>query len=159
MTIRAAQKNFYGKNERGFIYADTDSIHCDLLPEEIQGIKVHDKNFCCWKLESCWDIGLFVRQKTYIEHITHEDLNKIDNPYYNIKCAGMPESCKKLFQLSMQGYIPTDEDNFTEEQKEFLKTKRTLTDFKKGLKITGKLMPKRIKGGVLLVETCYEMRE
>ena len=158
-TIRAAQKNFYGKNERGFIYADTDSIHCDLLPEEIQGIKVHDKNFCCWKLESCWDIGLFVRQKTYIEHITHEDLNKIDNPYYNIKCAGMPESCKKLFQLSMQGYIPTDEDNFTEEQKEFLKTKRTLTDFKKGLKITGKLMPKRIKGGVLLVETCYEMRE
>ena len=158
-TIRTAQKNFYGKNERGFIYADTDSIHCDLLPEEIQGIKVHDKNFCCWKLESCWDIGLFVRQKTYIEHITHEDLNKIDKPYYNIKCAGMPESCKKLFQLSMQGYIPTDEDNFTEEQKEFLKTKRTLTDFKKGLKITGKLMPKRIKGGVLLVETCYEMRE
>ena len=66
---------------------------------------------------------------------------------------------KKIFQLSMQRYIPTDEDNFTEEQKEFLKTKRTLTDFKKGLKITGKLIPKIIKGCVLLVETCYEMRE
>ena len=29
-TIRAAQANYHGKNERGFIYADTDSIHCDL---------------------------------------------------------------------------------------------------------------------------------
>ena len=37
-TIRAAQKNFYGKNKRGFIYADTDSIHCNLMPEEIKGI-------------------------------------------------------------------------------------------------------------------------
>ena len=30
-TIRDAQKNYYGENKRGFIYADTDSIHCDLL--------------------------------------------------------------------------------------------------------------------------------
>ena len=76
-TIRAAQKNYYGKDERGFIYADTDSIHCDLKPEEIQGIKVDPKEFSCWKLESCWDVGWFVRQKTYIEHITHEDLEQI----------------------------------------------------------------------------------
>ena len=26
-TIRAAQMNYYGPNKRGFIYADTDSIH------------------------------------------------------------------------------------------------------------------------------------
>lgn len=157
-TIRAAQKNYHGVNERGFIYADTDSIHCDLLPEEMQGITVHDKNFCCWKLESCWDIAIFARQKTYIEHVTHEDLEPIDKPYNNIKCAGMPDRCKNLFELSMQGYVPSDEDKFNEEQLQFLSEKREITDFKIGLKIPGKLMPKRIRGGVLLVESNYEMR-
>lgn len=157
-TIRAAQKNFYGSDKRGFIYADTDSIHCDLKPEEIVGIKVDDKNFCCWKLESCWDIGYFTRQKTYIEHVTHENLKPIDKPYYNIKCAGMSKKPKKLFELSMIGYIPQPEDNFTEEDLEFLKTKRTIEDFKIGLKVPGKLIPKRIHGGVVLEETTYEMR-
>ena len=157
-TIRAAQKNYYGKDERGFIYADTDSIHCDLAPEEIKGITVHDKNFCCWKLESSWDIGIFTRQKTYIEHVIAEDLNPIEEPYYNVKCAGMPQKCKDLFVKSMQGYVPTEEDDFTEEEIEFLKTKRTIEDFKIGLRVPGKLMPKRIRGGVLLVDTTYEMR-
>lgn len=157
-TIRAAQKNFYGADKRGFIYADTDSIHCDLKPEEIVGIKVDDKNFCCWKLESCWDIGYFTRQKTYIEHVTHENLKPIDKPYYNIKCAGMSKKPKKLFELSMMGYVPQPEDNFTEEDLEFLKTKRTIEDFKIGLKVPGKLIPKRIHGGVILEETTYEMR-
>lgn len=157
-TIRAAQKNYYGKDKRGFIYADTDSIHCDLKPEEIKGIKVHDRNFCCWKLESCWDKAIFTRQKTYIEHVTHEDLEPIDNPYYNVKCAGMPQKCKDLFVTSMLGYEPKEEDNYTEDEIKFLKTKRTLEDFKIGLKIPGKLIPKRIRGGVLLVDTTYEMR-
>lgn len=157
-TIRAAQKNFYGADKRGFIYADTDSIHCNLKPEEIVGIKVDDKNFCCWKLESCWDIGYFTRQKTYIEHVTHENLKPIDKPYYNIKCAGMSKKPKKLFELSMMGYVPQPEDNFTEEDLEFLKTKRTIEDFKIGLKVPGKLIPKRIHGGVVLEETTYEMR-
>lgn len=166
-TIRAAQKNYHGVNERGFIYADTDSIHCDLAPEEITGITVHDKNFCCWKLESCWDVGIFARQKTYIEHITHEDSVPVEEiiengtpkkPYYNIKCAGMPQKCKNLFELSMNGYEPKEGDNYTDEEVQFLSTKRELEDFKVGLKVPGKLMPKRIRGGVLLVETNYEMR-
>lgn len=157
-TIRAAQKNYYGKDKRGFIYADTDSIHCDLNPEEIKGIKVHDRNFCCWKLESCWDKAIFTRQKTYIEHVTHEDLEPIDNPYYNVKCAGMPQKCKDLFVSSMLAYEPKEDDKYTEDEIKFLKTKRTLEDFKIGLKIPGKLIPKRIRGGVLLVDTTYEMR-
>lgn len=156
-TIRAAQKNYYGADQRGFIYADTDSIHCDLLPEEIKGVPVHDKNFCHWKLESCWDTAIFARQKTYIEHVTHEDLVPIDTPYYNIKCAGMPDRCKNLFDRNLRQEKPQeDEPDYV---KEFLSTPRSLRDFKAGLKIHGKLMPKRIKGGVLLVETDYEMRE
>lgn len=139
-TIRAAQKNYHGVDKPGFIYADTDSIHCDIQPNEINGITIHDTNFCAWKLESCWDIGYFERQKTYIEHVTHEDLHLIDNPYYNIKCAGMPENCKQLFIDGLNT------------------GKYSLSDFTIGLKLPGKLLPKRIPGGVVLTETTYEMR-
>lgn len=133
-TIRAAQKNYHGSTERGFIYADTDSIHCDLEADELVGVPVHPTNFCHWKLESTWDEGLFVRQKTYIEHVIEEDCEPIEKPYYNVKCAGMPERCKQ----------------------EFLKNHK-IEDFKLGLELEGKLMPKRIKGGTLLVETTYKM--
>lgn len=172
-TIRAAQANYHGKNERGFIYADTDSIHCDLEPNEIVGIKVDDKNFCCWKLESCWDTATFARQKTYIEHVVKENLKPV-TPYNNIKCAGMSQKCKDLFQLSLDGtasidgYIDTQtgvKKEWSEGEKEFLfdsKTdepiKRTFSDFNRGLKVPGKLRPKRIRGGIILVETPYEMR-
>lgn len=157
-TIRAAQKNYHGVNERGFIYADTDSIHCDLAPDEIVGIIEHPKDFCCWKLESCWDVGMFTRQKTYIEHIVAENKEPIENPYYNVKCAGMPDKCKDLFIKSMEGYVPKEGDEFTEDELEFLSTKRTLEDFSVGLRVPGKLLPKRIRGGVLLVDVPYEMR-
>lgn len=164
-TIRAAQKNYYGAEKRGFIYADTDSIHCDLLPQEIKGIEVDDKEFCCWKLESCWDKGIFTRQKTYIEHVTHENLIPLEESkqYNNIKCAGMPKKCKDLFEISMQGTADVNE-NWSDEEKEFLFDKdnkpivRDYSDFKVGLKVPDKLRPIRIRGGVLLVNTTYEMR-
>lgn len=173
-TIRAAQKNYYGKDKPGFIYADTDSIHCDLKPEEIKGINVDDKNFCCWKLESCWDKAIFTRQKTYIEHVVAENCEPIEVPYNNIKCAGMPQRCKDLFQLSLDG--TAHEDGYTDEstnnhkdwspeELEFLFESgthkhivRDFNDFKVGLKVPGKLRPKRIRGGILLVDTSYEMR-
>lgn len=157
-TIRAAQKNYHGVDKPGFIYADTDSIHCDLQPDEIIGIREHPKNFCCWKLEANWDEAIFTRQKTYIEHIIAEDKIPVEEPYYNVKCAGMPDKCKHLFELSMAGYEVKEGDEFTDEEKDFLKTKRTIKDFCVGLRVPGKLLPKRIRGGVLLVDTTYEMR-
>ena len=138
-TITAAQKNHHGDNNRGFIYADTDSIHCDLNPDEIKGIKIHPTDFCCWKLETQWDYGYFERQKTYIEHIIIEDSEPTE-PYYNIKCAGMPDRCKQLFIDGLNS------------------GKYTLKDFTIGLVLEGKLLPKRIKGGTILVDTTYEMR-
>lgn len=164
-TIRAAQKNYYGAEKRGFIYADTDSIHCDLLPQEIKGIEVDDKEFCCWKLESCWDKAIFTRQKTYIEHVTHENLVPLEESkqYSNIKCAGMPKKCKDLFELSMKGTADVNE-NWSDDEKEFLFDKdnkpivRDYNDFKVGLKVPDKLRPIHIRGGVLLVNTTYEMR-
>lgn len=129
-TIRTAQKNY-----KNFVYADTDSIHCTCTPEELKDVPVHETAFCHWKLESYWDEAVFVRQKTYIEHVTHKDGEPVENPYYDVKCAGMPDKCKEYF---LSHY--------------------TIEDFKIGLKVPGKLMPKRIKGGTLLVETTYEMR-
>lgn len=155
-TIRAAQKNYYGKDKAGFIYADTDSIHCDLNPEDLKGITVHPTDFCCWKLETSWDVGIFTRQKTYIERVTAEDLEPIEKPFYNVKCAGMPEKCKNLFIMSMTQEF--NEEELTEEELDFVEKKRGLKDFKVGLKVPSKLRPKRIRGGVLLVNTTYEMR-
>lgn len=154
-TIRTAQNNYYGSDKKGFIYADTDSIHCDLTKDELRNVPIHDKNFCNWKLESYWDEAIFVRQKTYIEHVVCEDEKPIEKPYYNVKCAGMPQKCKNLFLASMNGEMP---DGLSEEEQEFVKTKRDLSDFNVGLKVPGKLLPKRIKGGVVLVDTYYEMR-
>ena len=168
-TIRAAQKNYYGVKKHGFIYADTDSIHCDLLPDQIQGIKVDNTAFCCWKLESCWDEAVFIRQKTYAEHITHENLLSIDTPNWDIKCAGMPDSCKELFLLSMN---PTTKDIVSSEWLDlvddeyksadavaFLQKTRTIKDFNYSLQIPGKLLPKHIDGGIILEDTMYTMKE
>ena len=158
-TIRAAQLNYYGSDKKGFIYADTDSIHCNLTVDQLRGVTLHDKNFCCWKAEALWDVAIFTRQKTYIEHVTHDNMEPLDKPFYNIKCAGMPEKCKHLFNLSMCGYTEEDLQDLKENEIEFVKQPRTLEDFKVGLEVPGKLRPKRIKGGILLVDTPYEMRE
>ena len=161
-TITAAQKNYYGVDKQGFCYADTDSIHCDIPPSQVNGITIHPTDFCCWKMESCWDEAVFVRQKTYVEHITHEDLEVIEKPYYNVKCAGMPDTCKRLFVISIEG-VKDEEDTKIlkkagEEGQKFIATKRTINDFKIGLIVPCKLMPRKIEGGVVLQETTYEMR-
>lgn len=178
-TIRAAQKNFHGADKPGFIYADTDSIHCDLPPTEIKGITVHPADFCCWKLEARWDKAIFVRQKTYIEHVVESDLfehedgwhgDVLEKPYHNIKAAGMPKKCKNLLELSFEG---TQEINgYTEngKQKEWTKDeiqflfkdnepiKRSYQDFKPGLVVPGKLYPKHLPGGIVLTPGLFTMK-
>lgn len=162
-TIRAAQKNYYGPDKPGFVYADTDSIHCDLDPSEVKGIVVHPTNFNCWKLESYWDFGWFVRQKTYVEHVTHEDGEPVE-AYYNMKCAGLPKNCKNLFIASIQKDLGgVSIDDLSEEERDFLFHKdgswkeRSLQDFRVGIVIPGKLKATRIDGGVLLVPGPYQM--
>ena len=103
-----------------------------------------------------------MRQKTYIERVTHSDGEEV-KPYYNITCAGMPKRCKNLLSISMNGEEIKDED-FTKEQLLFLydenheRIKRGIEDFKVGLEIPGKLLPKRIPGGIILLDTSYKIR-
>lgn len=150
-TIRTAQKNYHGVDEKGFIYADTDSIHCDIADEsELIDVPIDDKKFNHWKIESHWDKAIFVRQKTYIEHI------EADKPFYDVKCAGMSKRCKELLISTFEdsGLIvePKNKD-----EEVFISCERTLTDFKIGLTVPSKLSPKRIKGGILLTDTTYQM--
>ena len=112
-----------------------------------------------WKAEASWDEAIFTRQKTYIEHIVKKDGEPVEIPYYDIKCAGMPPRCKYLFNLSMSGVSPIETQiELSEEEKKFVAKKRDITDFKQGLKVPGKLLPKNIKGGIILTETEYTFR-
>jgi len=147
-TIRAAQKNYH-PGKKGFCYADTDSLHCDLSIGEIGGIELDDNEFCKWAHESNFEKAIFVRQKTYLEVID----GSID-----IKCAGMPGKSKELFIYSINQDWEESGKEFTDEEIKFLKKKRTIKDFKRGLKVPGKLRPKRIPGGVVLVDVDYEIR-
>lgn len=167
-TIRAAQQNYHGISSDGFIYADTDSIHCNLPPDKLRGIKVDNNAFCCWKLESCWDEAVFIRQKTYAEHITHENLSPIETPHWEVKCAGMPDTCKDLFLHSFKPYVSKliskgieltlNHKPLTPDETLFLSETRTIADFKVGLKVPGKLMPHHIDGGIVLKSDYYTMK-
>ncbi len=151
--IRTAQDNF-----DIFVYADTDSIHCE--GDAIKNIRIHDSDFNAWKIENRWVNGYFVRAKTYIEYCTFKDEKKC-TPYFNVKCAGMPDRCKNLFIASM---TQKQEDikklgKIDANEKAFIAKKRSLYDFNVGLKVPSKLFQKRIEGGVLLVKGDYEMHE
>lgn len=136
-TIRAAQRNYYGENSRGFIYADTDSIHCDLMETDLIEIPQDDITYGCFKIELKWDEAIFVRQKTYVE--------KVGNTV-KITCAGMPDACKDILRERMAGE--------TVDQKQHMELK----DFRRGLTVPGKLFPRRIKGGIVLKEGEYRIK-
>ena len=85
----------------------------------------------------------------------------------------MPKKCKDLFAESFDNKVAEDienginprnekqalsDSNLTPEEIAFLSKTRTFKDFKTGLTVPGKLLPRRIKGGVLLVDTDFTMR-
>ena len=149
-TIRHAQMNY-----DNFIYADTDSMHLKCGIDEVIGCVIDDKELGAWKCESFWSDAIFVRQKTYIEYVTHENCKEV-TPHYEVKCAGMPDRCKGLLINSFtQDY---DKSILNDKEIEFCSKKRTLLDFKQGLRIPSKLVSKRYVGGVVLWETTYELR-
>ena len=108
-------------------------------------------NFGKWKHESTFTRAKFIRQKCYLEEIIenneikninenqkNEDENidinkreKIDDEI-KITCAGLPSRCYKFV---------------------------TWENFKTGFKCGGKLTYKHVKGGVILVETEFSIKE
>lgn len=173
-TITHAQANYYGAHERGFIYADTDSIHCDLDKEELVNIKIHPTNFNCWKLETFWDKGIFVRQKTYIEHVTHEDEEPLDPKeyFYLIKGAGLPKLANGYLNCALQNKDIKDESKkvlpltntgeikkLDDDTRAWILEGKDLTDYRVGMVIpSGNLKSSFIKGGKLLIDKPYIMQ-
>lgn len=138
-TIRSAQCNY----DR-FYYADTDSIHLSGLesPKENELFHIHDSDLGKWKCEMVFHQAKYVRAKTYLESPYLKNGKVVENPSVldetcikspepEVKCAGMPENCKALV---------------------------TYDNFEYGAEFEGKLMPKRIKGGVVLRETTYQIK-
>lgn len=127
-TIMAAQANY-----DVFAYSDTDSIH--LLSREPKCIEIGVSELCKWEWESDWDIGRFVRQKTYYEHTVSPDESHV------YKCAGMSDRSKQKFHENVQKGI------------------YTLDDFAVGLTIEGmQLKRKEVIGGIILFNDNYTMR-
>lgn len=127
-TITMAQANY-----DAFIYCDTDSIH--MFDVAVKSLKIDPSELCAWKHETSWDYAKFIRAKTYLEHVIYKDGEFVD-AFNNIKCAGMPEKCKKVFNDT-----------------------KTIEDFDYGLQVRGKLLPKRVPGGIILVDTVFTMRK
>lgn len=130
-TITAAQ-SVYDR----FMYADTDSLHV-LGTEPVEGIEVHPTHLGAWKHESNFDRAKYVRAKTYMEHIVQEgamvggEYAMVDvEPRNDVKCAGMPEELKQSV---------------------------TFGNFKRGLKVHGKLRPRHVPGGIVLEKTDFTL--
>lgn len=119
-----------------FLYADTDSIH--LIGNDVPDIPVDDVELGYFKLESTFKRAKYIRAKTYIEeeekrfYFTVNDTKYVlVRPYLNIKCAGMPQN---------------------------LKDEVTFDSFEQGLTLTGKLMPKKYVGGVILEDAPFTIK-
>jgi len=125
----------YSLRKYGFdavVYADTDSLHCLLSPEDVEELKetleIDDYKLGAWKLESSFLKGKYLRQKCYIE---------LGDDGLNVTVAGMPKRLAKYINF----------DNF----------KIGFTT--EGMNIDNpKLTYKHVDGGVLLVETDFSIK-
>lgn len=148
--IKYAQQNL----DR-FRYSDTDSLHMigDELP---MGIPLHESKLGYWKIETRWDKAVFLRQKTYIEHIVYED-DVTD--YYNVKCCGMTEKIKKLISLALSQDVDQARDlRYNENEIEYVKAGLSIMDFTSGFTIDGNQKSKRVKGGIVYESTTFKIR-
>lgn len=155
-TITNAQRLY-----KYFRYADTDSLHLEIaIPEAMKGMgekeleklttsdlqkfgldlpsdfEVDPVKLGAWKLESSFNRARFLRQKSYIEDSNPVeawgDPEAYDREKLKITCAGMPKSCYDCV---------------------------TWDNFKVGSSFDGKLAPKHVKGGIVLVDTEFTIRK
>ena len=127
-TIRAAQM-LYDR----FLYADTDSLHLigKEIPDDI--LEIDDVELGAWAHESSFDRAKYLRAKTYIEEegiITRRGFQISYRRELRVTVAGMPAKLHKLV---------------------------TFDNFKPGAVYGGKLLPKRVPGGVVLSETTFKI--
>lgn len=139
-TISTAQKCY----DR-IIYCDTDSMHLEGLemPEVIKDI-IDDNKLGYWAHESTFKRAKYLRQKTYVYDKYVKVVEKNGEKVFKdcspdeatdlkfvVKCAGMPDTIKE---------------------------KVTFDKFEVGFSSWGKLLPKHVSGGVVLVDTEFTIK-
>ena len=143
--IRSAQACF----DR-FLYCDTDSLH--VLGLDVPDIDIHESELGFWKCEGIFSKAKYLRPKTYLETFCQIDGNHITEPIdyekstsydTEVKCCGMPDNMKRL----------VDYDNFKLGQL-YNNTMRATDDTEN----YAKLMPKTVKGGVVLVDRDFHIK-
>lgn len=148
-TIRSAQKVY-----KRFLYADTDSLH--LIGTDVpKGIKVDKYEIGAWKKEAEFTRARYLGAKCYIEDIikTEDEINEIlesiekeepgseflvkenvsreTSSYLTCTCAGLPDRAKVNVRWE---------------------------NFHYGQEYHGKLRPKHVVGGQVLVETTFQIK-
>lgn len=112
-----------------WVYSDTDSMYLTGITEEDarKVIDVHPTKLGAWKLEHHYTKGKWLRPKTYIMESEEDGLS--------ITCAGMPDNIKNNVIA--------------------LGARDAFSKFTYGAKFEGKLVPKRVRGGVVLCKTEF----
>ena len=118
-------------NKDYYIYSDTDSIHMIRLPDDelSKFVDIDDYRLGAWKIEGYHKRGKFIRQKCYIEE---------DEKGIHATVAGLPKQLGKYITF----------DNF----------KEGFTIKADDLEKEHKLGYKKVKGGVLLIDTDFTIK-
>ena len=129
LTIRAAQKNY-----STFAYADTDSLHLlqESLPEDLD---IDPNRLGAWDHECSFSEAFYMRAKGYIEQ--HSD---------KCHCKACKRSTEPVRTVRVAG-LPTS-----------ISSRLTFDDFYDKHVIHGKLVPRNVPGGVVLVDSPYELK-
>lgn len=137
-----------------FIYADTDSLH--LIGEDMpEGLEIDPVKLGAWKHESSFIRGRYLRQKCYIELEPRRYQDTIASEEEKLHSV----SIKKGYRPSKGRYHPVETKVTVAGLPEECHKKVTWDNFRIKAKYHGKLIPKRIKGGTVLVETDFTIAE
>lgn len=139
-TISTAQKCY----DR-IIYCDTDSIHLEGLeiPEAIEDV-IDDKRLGYWQHESTFKRAKYIRQKTYVQELFGKKYVN-DDGEEKIAMCGKSESDAIKFSVKCAGMSDRVKENVT------------FDNFERGFSSGGKLMPKHVNNGVVLVDTVFTL--
>lgn len=131
-------------NRGRFVYCDTDSMHL-AGTEEPAGIRLHDTDFCAWKVEGQFTHARHLRAKCYIWDL---------NGNIGVTCAGMPDNVKHMCTFDNFYFGLNNINPVTGEP-----CRGAACVYGCICPGLGKLLPKAVAGGVVLVPSRYELKE
>lgn len=132
ITIRAAQDNY-----DTFVYCDTDSLHL-LVEDDPDNLDIDPHRLGAWKFEYSFKDALFIRAKSYVEH-------------KDAYCGD-----KYQWKISETGTVLEHETHIAG-LPVVIGECLTLENISPGQKLSGKLMPKRVPGGVILEKIDFTL--